>query len=316
MADPPGALEFRPLRRSDLPTFGPVLVGGLGALERAVGLDRLTVGLSDSLHRPGVWFVFSLLRAVRRTLVIFVAVEGGRVVGTASVMLQPRAGVVVAVSTDPSARGRGIATRLIENCHRYVRKSGRPWAALDVESENETALRVYRRLGYAEAGRFSWYAGAPVYSASVPGSTATEIPRSGLAEAVAWVDRRRPTAIREVYPTSARLLSHLELVLRFPGSTARTWELRSPIGTTAVVRAIFARANETGYLVPAAWEPGMGEAALRALVSPALDWFRSRGATRVVVALPDPPGAWATTAPGLGLTTFVSTSLMIRPAVG
>lgn len=317
---PPGArtslpIDYHELRRGELPSHEAVILSGLGSLERAIGLDRTTTDMVRALRRPTFWVLYRLLRAIGRSIVIFVGVEGGRVVGTVSVIPLRSAGVVVGVATEPAARGRGIATQLIGHAHEFVRKKGTPWLALDVESDNEAAIRVYRRLGYSEQVRYAWYAGPTPGAPNLQqGETPSEVPRSRIGSVAAWVDSRRPEAIRNPYPASARRLSHHELLFRLPGSRARTWDLALTDGNRAVVRGVYSSINKVGYLVPAAWDPGVSSEALRSVVAPAIDWFRSEGSDRTVLVVPEPTGAWDAAVASLGLSRAVTSILMTRPS--
>jgi GNAT superfamily N-acetyltransferase len=307
-------LEFRDLRRADLPSYQAVILSGMGELERAIGMDQAVLPLIRLLQRPGVWFVYRVLRALGRSIRIVVAIDHGTVVSTASVVTRRTVGVIVGVSTEPAARGRGIATQLIERAHRIVREKGIPWLALDVESTNETALRIYRRLGYRDVGRFAWFTGELPPHDATPRSTMIELSGAGLRAILPWVEEHRPVEIRRPFPTTQRLLSHLELLFALPGAKSKTWGLRRAHGPTAVVRGYFAPINSTAYLIPAAWEPSVPEEAFSSLLGPGIDWARSLAAKRIVTAVPEPTGAWSAAMSSLGLRASVSTALMTRPS--
>ena len=58
---------------------------------------------------------------------------------------------ISAVCTDPSARGRGLAARLVRAVAAgIVARGDRPM--LHAASSNENALRLYRALGFVESG--------------------------------------------------------------------------------------------------------------------------------------------------------------------
>ena len=86
-----------------------------------------------------------------------VAVEDGRVLGTAKMGTnRPGPGAHVATASfmvDAVARGRGVGTALCRDALDWAR--GRGYAAMQfnaVAASNETAVRVYERLGFTIVG--------------------------------------------------------------------------------------------------------------------------------------------------------------------
>ncbi len=57
----------------------------------------------------------------------------------------------------PAARGRGVATALLERALMHARSSGACAMFLETAIENVTAQRVYERAGWAREGRFLKY---------------------------------------------------------------------------------------------------------------------------------------------------------------
>jgi ribosomal protein S18 acetylase RimI-like enzyme len=55
---------------------------------------------------------------------------------------------VVSVAVASDRRGRGIGSRLMEHGIAQARASGSPAVLLDVRADNETAVELYRRLGF------------------------------------------------------------------------------------------------------------------------------------------------------------------------
>ena len=62
---------------------------------------------------------------------------------------------------DPSARGAGIATKLLERALAYSKEIGVAGMFLETATDNFTAQRVYERAGWTREGRFYKY-NAPV----------------------------------------------------------------------------------------------------------------------------------------------------------
>ena len=57
------------------------------------------------------------------------------------------------VAVHPDYRNQGIATALIVGLVEELRRQGRHCLPLEVRASNETAIRVYERLGFTELGR-------------------------------------------------------------------------------------------------------------------------------------------------------------------
>ena len=310
-----GLIEYRELRRSDIPSFEGVMRQGLGELERATGLDRLSEEQAGYLQRRTVWTLFSVTRRLGLAPIgIYVGADKGRVLGTASVVLLPNAGYVMGVATDLESRGHGIATALLEVIHAVIRRKGRPWSALDVESDNETAIRVYKRLRYEEKARYGWYVGTAPDASGTPARQATEVGDARMKEAAAWVDRNRPSSVREPLPATRQRLSHFEVVTRMSGAPAKTWNLASSGRIEGVVRASYLPTIQVGYVIPSAWDPSLPEESMLSLLDMPMRWIRGLGANRVVVIVPDPAGPWERTVLGYGLRKAVSSTLMTRPS--
>ena len=57
------------------------------------------------------------------------------------------------VAVHPDYRNQGIATALIVGLVEELRRQGSHCLTLEVRASNETAIRVYERLGFTELGR-------------------------------------------------------------------------------------------------------------------------------------------------------------------
>jgi ribosomal protein S18 acetylase RimI-like enzyme len=110
----------------------------------------------------GVWYI-GLLKKQCRELdgVILIAHDGKKHLGAAVLFTSVHekgeedemphtyahvSELVVAAS----ARGRGIATSLLDECERRSKTAGRSELYLSVLAENRTARRVYNRAGYSD----------------------------------------------------------------------------------------------------------------------------------------------------------------------
>jgi len=60
---------------------------------------------------------------------------------------------IVTLAVDPSVRGEGIGKCLVEELADWARQSGVETLFLEVASNNETAIALYRNVGFVENGR-------------------------------------------------------------------------------------------------------------------------------------------------------------------
>lgn len=60
-----------------------------------------------------------------------------------------RVGHVYTVNVHPSQRGRGIGMALMDACHEALRKLRMTRIVLEVNVENEAAMKLYERAGYS-----------------------------------------------------------------------------------------------------------------------------------------------------------------------
>jgi ribosomal protein S18 acetylase RimI-like enzyme len=92
--------------------------------------------------------------------VIVVAVEDGRILGSATLelqgrvepeperALQPDEAHIRMLGVAPAARGRGIATQLMDECEERARAAGRTLMTLNTTARMQAAQRMYEKLGY------------------------------------------------------------------------------------------------------------------------------------------------------------------------
>jgi GNAT superfamily N-acetyltransferase len=102
---------------------------------------------------------------------IFVALDGDIVLGTCAILpadeigVRPRTFELVKLAVDPSARGRGIGRRLVQDCIEAARARGARHVVLLSSSLLTAALRLYEQEGfrYAPLPPSNPYATADVY---------------------------------------------------------------------------------------------------------------------------------------------------------
>jgi ribosomal protein S18 acetylase RimI-like enzyme len=97
-------------------------------------------------------------RASRTT--ILVAVEGGRILGTATLELEgrteqesdplrPHEAHIRMLGVAPDARGRGIGRMIMEACEERASASGRTLITLNTTERMRSAQRMYESMGYS-----------------------------------------------------------------------------------------------------------------------------------------------------------------------
>jgi GNAT superfamily N-acetyltransferase len=127
---------------------------------------RVTAGAYAEFARPGDagWEEYLARiadvpgRADRTT--ILVAVEGGTIVGSATLELdsrveepedpplRPEEAHIRMLGVDPAVRGRGVGTLLMSTCERLALQNGKTMMTLHTTQRMVAARRMYERLGY------------------------------------------------------------------------------------------------------------------------------------------------------------------------
>lgn len=96
------------------------------------------------------------------TRILLAAFEGGDVVGTVQVVPawqpnQPHRADITKLLVHGSARGRGVGRALMEAAEEAATRTGKTLLVLDTVT-GSAADRLYRRLGWVEAGEIPGYA--------------------------------------------------------------------------------------------------------------------------------------------------------------
>ncbi|MGP8017427.1 MAG: GNAT family N-acetyltransferase [Thermoplasmata archaeon] len=315
MAETKEPFEYRLLRRPDVPSYIDLVLLTVGKLERSTGLDRNAESMIRSLSRRSVWAVLSFLQLIGRPFVTtYVAADGNRIVGTGTLLSLPNAGYVAAMATAPEFRGRGVASRILTLLHKEAARRHRDWLVLDVDSDNDTAIRVYRRAGYREVARFAWYlrTGPPPTTAPVaPGTPpATKAQLKAVAPSL---DAGRAAEYRAALPASARRLTHMETLLVSGRRVRReTWVRHSVNGAPLAIRAGFAPEPPTGVYYPLTGPTAPTAEEVAALFDPATEWLRPLAPATCLAVVPEPAGAVGAELERLGFTGVASSTTMIR----
>ena len=143
---------LRQAETRDLPDLGR-LGGSLVRLHHAFDQRRFMAPRGDVEDGYG-WFLGTQLD--EKDMVVLVAEVDGQVVGYVYAGLEPMswkelrepAGFIHDVVVDEAARGRGIATDLVEAASRWLIEHGAPRVMLWTASENPAAQRLFKRLGF------------------------------------------------------------------------------------------------------------------------------------------------------------------------
>jgi ribosomal protein S18 acetylase RimI-like enzyme len=95
-------------------------------------------------------------------VILLVAEQAGRIVGTAQLLLALRPNAahraeVAKVLVDPTSQRQGIGRQLMARIEEVARENGRSLLVLDTR-EGDPSNAFYRSLGYVEAGRIPRYA--------------------------------------------------------------------------------------------------------------------------------------------------------------
>ena len=135
------------------------------------GVRACFIALQDDEHRfapeapTGLALVdeyvaFMLSRCTSPGGRLFVAVDGGALVGFASLLLRPRAepddtdlvhAEVAELSVLQKRRGQGVGTALLEAAEAEARRCGATSLRIRVDARNPGARRLYERMGFAVA---------------------------------------------------------------------------------------------------------------------------------------------------------------------
>ena len=98
-----------------------------------------------------------------KTMSVFVADSGGRIVGTISCALHGEEGHLRGMAVQPDWLGKNVAHRLLEAAEKLMRDQGCRRVTLDTTEPLERAMRFYEKHGYRKSGRVSDFFGMPLY---------------------------------------------------------------------------------------------------------------------------------------------------------
>jgi GNAT superfamily N-acetyltransferase len=314
-APPASPVPIRELRRSDRDTFGESIELGYGPFEAMVGLGSGGSGEFNALFRPGIWFLLRFTRALGKApLRAFVAVDRNRVVGTTLLLPWKRSGYILGVGVRPEYRRRGLAGRLVSEAEQVTRRSGRPWAVLDVEEENHPAITLYLARKYTVVQRSMWYRLAdrpPAPSPTEPtGSVHALRGRPDREPAAAWVAGQVGAAVAMAVPPEPSRFTHLESLGTMPGGKRAAWTVGAPGAVRGVLAGAWRSANRPGMLFLPALDPAVPKGEAVALLRAGVAWLQGLGCSGVLLAVPDTAASVAPALADLGFAPQLATLTM------
>lgn len=118
--------------------------------EGDVASVRRIEGTSFSTTWPDEAFLNEL--KTNRSAHYLVARQGEEVLGYAGVWLVLDEAHITAIAVDPDRRGGGLGKKLLYHLLVSCQQLGARWATLEVRVDNEVALNMYRRFGFARIG--------------------------------------------------------------------------------------------------------------------------------------------------------------------
>lgn len=86
-----------------------------------------------------------------------VVCEAEDVLGYVGIWLVEDEAHITSIAVDPERRGQRLGSKLLYCMIELCRQEGARWITLEVRDDNEVALRMYRRFGFARVGRRKKY---------------------------------------------------------------------------------------------------------------------------------------------------------------
>ncbi len=273
--------------------------------------------VAKRIHRPSIRFVVAFARLLRRPIYRFFTIkEEGRLVATSLVSFAPRIGYISTVMVDKSYRRRGYARRLLESCHREIASFHRPYAVLDVLTDNTPARTLYVSNGYRLLRTSALYALplSPAPSAPHPSGQGTIRPyRNSDHKTLAGIaDRAVPPEVARVLPPAGRRLNASPTMDQILGSASSSWVLEERGRPTAWVSATSSKFMEAAGLATPIVATEADPGGVRALLATAIDWCRGQLAVRIICRVPNDNAASVRAVVTEGFTSTLSFDTLYR----
>lgn len=126
----------------------PIIVEAMR--EADVESVRRIEGTSFATTWPDEAFLNEL--KTNRSAHYLVARQGETVLGYAGVWLVLDEAHITSIAVEPDRRGGGLGKKLLYHLLKSCQSLGARWATLEVRVDNEVALNMYRRFGFARIG--------------------------------------------------------------------------------------------------------------------------------------------------------------------
>lgn len=113
----------------------------------------LAVHADDPAIRPGL---SEIITAIQAEAGLFVHEHDNQTVATAICVHDGDLAGLFEVATDQAHRGKGYGRMIVQSALKWARMRGAKSAWLQVEADNEPALKLYRQLGFSEIYRYHY----------------------------------------------------------------------------------------------------------------------------------------------------------------
>ncbi|HZY70164.1 MAG TPA: GNAT family N-acetyltransferase [Thermoplasmata archaeon] len=308
---------LRRIRRADVPDITVLLDRNFPEENRLLGMRPEEVGkVADRILRPQIRFLVGLARLFRRPVFSFFVIEdGGRVVATSLVTYGPRSGYVAMVSVDTPHRRKGYAAQTVMACIDDARRSGKPFAVLDVLEQNAPARALYAKLGFLELARRTFYArdladGPPI--TEVSSTTLRRFEPRDAARLTAIGQRALSPTVAAVLPSSKGDFTTPPRIAAMLVSETEAWVTGWVGDPRGFVRATVGRTTEAANLTAPLLHPELADGDAQALVARALAWASERRAPRIVTEVPDSDARAIRLLEGAGFVASIRTLTLYR----
>ena len=114
-------------------------------------------GYEDTVLTPDT------LRERFKTMTIFVATSGEKIIGTIACSANGNDGHLRGMAVSPTHLGSGAASELLQAAEAELRARNCKRVTLDTTEPLQRAMRFYEKNGYRRSGRISDFFGMPLY---------------------------------------------------------------------------------------------------------------------------------------------------------
>ncbi len=98
------------------------------------------------------WTKENIIESLENSTVFFVAKLKGETVGYCGMQNASGDGYITNVAVTKTARGKGVATRLLEALFDFAKTNELNFISLEVRKSNSTAICLYNKMGFTSVG--------------------------------------------------------------------------------------------------------------------------------------------------------------------